>query len=1138
MFSVVKKSLFAFLLSAVAFAASAVSAPPPQPLLVLAQDFQLPGGWMTDTRSGSLGARILRTPGTDLNALTGISVPAAGDYSVWVHAVDVTHSQPGARRFTLAFNGARLPREAGAHGKEGWAWQNLGTVTLPAGETIVELVDTARFFGRFDAVLLAADPAFDPSTKTRSALLRLKTAPLILATEPVRATASDSAPVSLAGSPRELATLENTAARVRFLAHDDGQGRTLVRRETAVRSADGAWIPLPASAAPESLDLLHSPANNIEAGQIHPRWRNPDNELLIRSGGRGYRTAGDAANPYRAAPSARYLARSARALPDGSVELTFSSAASSSPAGDTLTATWRRAPGGGDFEVSVSINPLRSGFYSVVAAPFAEAAPESVAFHLLPPLYQFQRLPERPKLVPSSVTPHPVSFIELAASSDRPAITLGVASDPAELPFEWPNASNARYGFALQSDSGLLQPAVFRPLLGLGDSEWRAGEPRTVRWRVLARAGDWRDTLAYATHHIFSVRDYRHPVNASLTTAALNMIELMRDEKGGGFDPSLRGFWNIEGRGVATQASPLTLLSAALLTEDESLYASHGLPAIEWTLTRPIAHIAREVPDTYPPYVDEKTIRITSPSRFYGAAYWQGVHALTDSANPWMIDLVNRAAAAGPRQKWVPKFSDTLALHRLNPSPELLAAAEQQAADYVAKEIDGRKTGDIGYTPFYNHDFIPVWWDLLALHELTGDARWLRAAETGGMLTVAGLRSQPQATAPTQLVHPNNEFIGNNHLWWRGDVQFRLGLPRTPGDVTEKTVPSWQVSPVGLGFEQPSTFFAGSSKNSTDGFQNILMSSWTPALLRLHAATGKEVYRDFARSGVVGRFANYPGYYLRGFTDLIHDPAYPLKGPDVTSFYYHHIPVQLAFTLDWLFAEAELRSRGAIKFPFAQQAGYVWFNNRIYGAGGGEIFGEKNLRPVLSKGVVVSDPGLNWIAARGEKTFWLILMNDAAEPRPALAQLDSAALRLRRGPVEVHAPGQPVRRVRNSSTVSIPPRGLVALAFPAEPAPAKPVLPPVASAPLAADLPEGHGKVLAWRIRSPFGKDSLYVCLDGGPERRGAYELLLEGHDPRAITRYPYEFTVHTLSPEAALTFRIRHTDTAGAVTTSEPFSL
>ncbi len=1128
----------------------AAAAPAASTLLVFANDFQFPGGWMVDLRSGSMGARILRSPGTDINALTGVNVPVAGDYKVWVRTVDFPDAEPRTRTFAVAVNGRRLPHDAGRHGRRGWAWEPVGEVKIEAGETILEIIDVSRFWGRCDALLLSNDAGFDPNGKPWSALLKLKTTPITLTPDSGSDTVDPSATTTLSGPGRQVATLENAAARVRFFEHTDAQGATLLRRETNVRTAEG-WVAVPSEAAAESLFVLHSPNKNVDTSVMHPRWNNPDNQVVIRSGGRTYRTATDTANPYRAGARTDYVARSATTLPDGSVQLSFhpnigGNAATASDTAEPLTAVWRTAPGGGDFDVSVTVKALHDGFYSVGQAPFVAQSPKDVRFNLLPPLYQYQRAPRAAMAVPSSATPHPLSVIELAATATRPAITLGVAADPAELPFEWPNPLNARYGFALQSEDGRLQPAIFRPLLGLGDSRWRRDEARTLRWRILARVGDWRGTLAYATHRIFGVTDYRQPVNASLTDAALNIVELMRNETAAGWDRSLRGFWNIEGDGLATQASPLVLLSAAVLTDDEAFYVSHGLPAIEWTLTRATAHFARVVPKAQPPYVNDKDIEITSPSRFYGAAYWQGVHSLLGNANPWVADLVKRAAAAGPRQRWVPKFSDALALYRLDPSPEHLATAVRQAEDFVAMELNGRKTGDIGYGPFYNHDFIPVWWDLLALHELTGDARWLEAAETGGMLTVAGLRSHPQPTTPTVTVHPGGKFIGNPALWWRGHEQYRLGVPRKPGDVTEKQVPSWQVSPVGLGFEQPVTFYIGTGTGETDGFQHIMMSSWTPGLLRLHAATGKDVYRDFARGGIVGRFTNYPGYYLRGFTDKVHEADYPLKGPDITSIYYHHIPVHLAFTLDWLFAEAELRSKGAIKFPFGHQLGYVWFNSRIFGADGGEVFGDTGARPLLPRGVKVPDAGLNWIAARTADRLWIILMNDAPSARPATVELDAAALGLRVDqPVLVHTPGgEPPRSIafeKLASSVSVPPRGLIALGFAATPEPEKPSLPPVAASPLVVPIGGDQGNVLAWRIRSPFGRDSIYVCLDGGPARKAGVELLLEedsATEPRVVTRYPYEFSVHPIPVDKTVSFRIRITHTDGVVAESAALQL
>src|SRR5690606_20259201 len=192
------------------------------------------------------------------------------------------------------------------------------------------------------------------------------------------------------------------------------------------------------------------------------------------------------------------------------------------------------------------------------------------------------------------------------------------------------------------------------------------------------------------------------------------------------------------------------------------------------------------------------------------------------------------------------------------------------------------------------------------------------AAEKGAFQTIAGQWSHP-FIPETITIHPGNEFRGNDHLWWRGTEKFRLGFPRKPGDTPEKRLPAWVVSNVGLSFEQPSTYYGG----GTDFFQMIMMNNFAPHLLRVYEHTGRDIYKTYARNAIVGRWANYPGYYQRGYTDLMQDARYPYEGPDVTSTYYHHIPCHLLFTMDWLVTDAEVRSGGKIRFPYAKQQGYV-----------------------------------------------------------------------------------------------------------------------------------------------------------------------------------------------------------------------
>jgi hypothetical protein len=124
-------------------------------------------------------------------------------------------------------------------------------------------------------------------------------------------------------------------------------------------------------------------------------------------------------------------------------------------------------------------------------------------------------------------------------------------------------------------------------------------------------------------------------------------------------------------------------------------------------------------------------------------------------------------------------------------------------------------------------------------------------------------------------------------------MHYRLGTPRKAGDTPAHRVPAWVVSNVGLGFE------AADDDPRTGQDRLIYQMGWAPGFLRLTRHTGDKTFETYARNATLGRFANYPGYYATGFTDLPLNPRYPYEGPDVTDFYYHHIAPHLMWTIDY-----------------------------------------------------------------------------------------------------------------------------------------------------------------------------------------------------------------------------------------------
>lgn len=1099
----------------------ATAQPLPPSFLIEAEDFQFSGEWLKESDSTASGHRILRTPGAAFDALTVISLPQAASYRVWVRSRDYLE-YPGKRRFKLAIDGILFEPEFGAHGVAGWKWERAGERELTAGDHVVALHDSAKFYGRADAIMLTPTDV-DPNTLASPSKSATRLKPKPVAAEP----AAEFAPVpeTKPGESEECARLENEHLRLRFLKSSDTAGKPQIRRETELKTGD-AWFPMAVEPGGERLFVLSAGKVDIRTSSMLPSWTSEPARAPIYHftvGTTRYQAVAGRSNPFFAAPAQPILARSARQVSAHVVKIAYETAS-----GWFMEGQWTLQPGARDWEVSLAVQAPAEGYYSFGFSPFQGWNKETVSGVLLPPLFQFQRLPESPVMVPSNSTPQALALAQIERSGHP--ISLAVVASPERLPFVWANAQNAVYGFSLLNAENAVQPTIFTPVLGLEGSQMHAGEHKTVSWRVLAFPGDWKGALEYASNEIFKVTDYRKPCQASLSNAALNMIDLIKTDDASGWNAERKGFWNIETTNVASQASPLTLLSAAILTCDEALYQKRALPTIEYSLSRPQAHFGMEVPTTHAAYINEEGTRIKVPSEFYGTAYWQGLHDLLGRRNPWLPGIAMPDGKVRHRTGYstVPRWSEMLGAYRLSPDPALLNAIRAEADQFLASEVYGKKTRDLGLEPFYNVSFYPYWWDLLDLYDLTRSKSYLDAAEQSAFYTLAGLWSHPRVPDGDTVIHPGGDYAGEPHLWWKGDQPFRLGMPRQANATPERKVPAWLVAQVGLGLEQPCTYFASGKA----GMRNIMMSAWAPNLLRLYRHTGREIFRTYARNSVISRFTNYPGYYISGYTDLELDPEYPYRGPDVTSIYYHHIPPHLAFTIDFLVTEAEERSQGQITFPWVKQQGYVWFSNRLYGHAPGSVFGEASARLWLDrKAVRVKTPAVNYLLARSKDHVWIILMNEAAEETLTPIALDPTALEIGGDSFTLLRPdgSKATSQIDRALSISIPAKGLVALSFEANPPETSPI-PPLKGGRTSLPLPGEWGTLEAFRIRSPFGKDSLFAVLTGRPNGSVRATLKMEGIPAIDKKAYPYEFSVYPWPMDRDMTFSLELQNPDGAV--------
>ena len=136
-------------------------------LWIEAENFASYGGWILDTQfAHKMGSGYLLAPGVGIpvsNATTTVDVAAGGKYRLWVRCKDwVPEYHPG--RFTLEIGGKRVASQFGASGKDGWIWEDGGTVELEAGECKIVLADLSGYYARCDAVVLTRDLGWKPET--------------------------------------------------------------------------------------------------------------------------------------------------------------------------------------------------------------------------------------------------------------------------------------------------------------------------------------------------------------------------------------------------------------------------------------------------------------------------------------------------------------------------------------------------------------------------------------------------------------------------------------------------------------------------------------------------------------------------------------------------------------------------------------------------------------------------------------------------------------------------------------------------------------------------------------------------------------------------------------------------------------
>lgn len=1095
--------------------------------LVEAEDFQFPASWTIGKEGGmnvSGKGALLGSNNKDVtaDALTVIDIKTKGNYVVWTRSRDYAQNNPGTRRYQLYVNEKPMTKESGVHLKDGYEWEKVGLAELDAGETVLRLKNTKLNFARCDAIFLTTEPNFDPNKMNAS--LNAYTLKPMLVKENV-AGVQVEAPFVFVKKDKTLGTLQNDKIRISFEeAVDSKSGKRRIVASSQILQ-DKTWLSLNDKVEAHRIFLLKAKQAKIEFGDYFAFWKNAKSltDFVVR--GQAYQTMDQngARNPFLSGTLFLCEVKSVQQVSAEELLVNYATAD-----GAEVKGSWKLKPGLSHYEISLTYKATASGYYSFVVSAFQDTPEANVNHVQLPPMFNYKRLPEGPMLIPGAMTPQPLAIVELA--QNKKPLSYFITGSVNDFPVDWAKDITSRIGFSLKNEFNRIQPVAFAPVLGLADSKLDAGQVLNRSFNVGAVTDKWTGALAYISNSIYKVSDYRSQDSTSLTNAIFNIVDLIKNDNAAGWSVPLKGFFDIEAdpkiAPTVAQSSPLAVISAAVMAKDEALYISRALPTIEYTLSRSAFRWAKAVGAPY--NTTEASLELNPYKNVqFNTAYFESLAQLLEYKNPWLTEVAmpdKQPRKLSGYSVNLPAWTQELAAYRLTKDKKWLTAAVANAKEFVAKEVYGQKNNLLTAQPFYNTSFYPYWWDLTDLYEVSNDKAFLNAAEYASYFTLAGIRSYPFVEQKMQLIHEGETYEGNTNLWWKDGEKFRLGFPRVKGDVKAKEVPQSLVSPVGLGLEQPITFFLP-KKN----VRHIFMSTWAPHLLRLSADTERKLFEIYARNSIIGRFTNYPGYYATGYTDLTYRENYPYKGPDINSIYYHHISPHLAFSLDFLVTEAVQRSKGGISFPWGKQEGFVWFNNRIYGGGKGNIFDDKNVKIWLKKGLVTLDnPSVNYLTGISDDRFWVVLLNESAQEQSTGIRLDvqqtgvkNTGIKHYRGGV---AEAGSLAMAADQMTVKIPGKGISAYSFPLASAKVTKELGPVKNGLQEVDLGAPWGKLYAFRIRSPFGWDSVYAYLSTPPVAGAAAELELN-EDVSTLEKrnaYPFEWSFLHLNPEKPISINLK----------------
>lgn len=611
---------------------------------------------------------------------------------------------------------------------------------------------------------------------------------------------------------------------------------------------------------------------------------------------------------------------------------------------------WMECPEGGDSPViKYSFRPGQSGYYSVgyLGAPSFE--PETAEEFWQPMVWQQKRFPEQSYISLAYQCPVPATMISIKGH------TIGLIVPPSQFTFDpLPTQYNNTFGVALRNREGKAQPMVFSPVLGSKGSFIKNGEVYPFEFKLFIEKAGLQETFRGKVENEYQFRDYRSNALGPLNLTIDNMIDYALSPYSQFID-SLKGCsYSTDVPGSTKNVSTIHPLEIALVTDNEQMYFKRVLPIMEYMLSRKNSLFCLDT-----------LIKIQSPTRTMDgpcATYTElvSLYSLTNKCMPYLKDWADKKYTAESAMPWHVSMVAYQTLH----DKKYLDRAEQGAEQYIKEKVDVLSSSLS--TEFFWSSFAPSFMSLYEMYETTGNKLYLNAARKAAYYYSMFIWFSPKIPQANIVVNQG----GKAPLYWylasKGHKQMYL---------PEEIVPAWRTSEIGLLPE---------SSTTSIGHRGVFMAHHAPFMMRIAANSNDSFMRNIARSAIIGRYTNFPGYHINTARTTVYEkPDYPYKNHlelSYNSFHYNHVYPNISLLLDYLISDVYDRSDRNINFPSFFIEGYAYLMDKFYGHEPGQFYNYHDVNLWMPKSLVQTEsPELNYIAGRNQDDLFLAFTNQDEE---------------------------------------------------------------------------------------------------------------------------------------------------------------